>query len=107
MRLDFTSNDRLVLSTHRLERLRSFFPEILSSCKLRLDATNTLTIDCAEPWMVDQLLAELMEFGWYAWIVVGAYQVAVCFAQEEIHREITHEYTSRPRQAKLYRYHAR
>ncbi len=98
MSLDLTVEDSLMLEQHRLERLRSFFADSLSQCFLHLDQGNTLTIHCAEPWIVDQLLSELNQLRWYVWVVVGAQRLSICFAQEEIHRTSTRPKSSKKSQ---------
>ncbi|MGA7936381.1 MAG: hypothetical protein WCA35_22695 [Kovacikia sp.] len=86
---ELTADDLLILEQHRLERLRSFFGDTLRLCFLYLDRNNTLAIHCSEPWIVDQLLNEINELRWYSWIVVGAQQLSICFAQEEVHQTQT------------------
>ncbi|UBF28469.1 hypothetical protein K9N68_11680 [Kovacikia minuta CCNUW1] len=86
---ELTADDLLILEQHRLERLRSFFGETLRLCFIYLDKKNTLAIHCSEPWIVDQLLNEMNELRWYSWMVVGASQISICFAQEEIHKTKT------------------
>ncbi len=91
MSFELTADDLLVLEQHRLERLRSFFGDTLRLCFLHLDRKNVLTIHCSEPWIVDQLMDEINELCWYAWVIVGAQQLSICFAQEEIHKAKTHK----------------
>ena len=89
MSLELTVEDALVFEKQRLERLRSFFADTLAKCFLQLDQKNRLTIHCSEPWIVDQLLSEVEQLRWYAWIVVGAQRLSICFAQEEVYRTTT------------------
>jgi hypothetical protein len=90
MALDLTDNDFLVLEVLRLERFRTHFLDTLPECFLFLDRNCTLAIHCSEPWLVDDLLAQIDQLCHYAWIIVGAYQVSIWFAQEEIHTTRTH-----------------
>jgi hypothetical protein len=85
MSFNLTDDDLVALEKQRLERFRSFFCDTLPFCFLHLNRKHTLTIHCSEPWLVDQLLCEIDQLAWYAWIVVGAYRVSLYFAQEEIH----------------------
>jgi hypothetical protein len=98
---EFTNNDLLILEKHRLERFRSFFPDTLPLCYLSLNSHNTLTVHCPEPWQVDQLLYEIEQLCWYAWIVVGAHRISIYFAQEEIHKTKTHKLSKRTQKARL------
>jgi hypothetical protein len=84
MALELTDNDALLLEVLRMERFRSHFLDTLPDCFLFLDRNYTLAIHCSEPWIVDDLLSEIDQLCHYAWIVVGAYQVSIWFAQEEI-----------------------
>lgn len=86
MTLNFTDDDVVLLEKLRLERFRSFFSDSLPFCFLHLNSKNTLAIHCSEPWLVDQLLSEVEHLGWYAWVIVGAQRVSICYAQEEIYR---------------------
>lgn len=90
MTLELSSNDVLILEVLRLERFRSHFLDSLPLCFLHLDQNCTLAIHCSEAWLVDDLLAEIDLLCRYAWIVVGAYQVSIWFAQEEIYTTRTH-----------------
>lgn len=91
MSLKLTVEDSLILEKYRLERLCAFFTDTLAKCFLHLDPNNTLTIHCSEPWIVDQLLSEIDQLRFYAWVVVGAKRLSVCFAQEEIYRTSTRQ----------------
>ncbi len=90
MALELTDNDFLILEVLRLERFRTYFLDTLPLCFLLLDRNCTLAIHCSEPWLVDDLMAEIDQLCHYAWIVVGAYQVSIWFAQEEIYTTRTH-----------------
>lgn len=89
MCLELTSEDRLLLEKCRLERLRSFFGDTLRRCFLQLNEKNVLTIHCSEAWIVDQLMSEIIQLRWYAWIVVGAARLSICFAEEEVYKTLT------------------
>lgn len=89
MSLNFTADDLLILETLRLERLRAFFAQILMNCVLYLDRQNSLIIHCTEPWMVDELLAQVDQLCWYSYVVVGARQLSIYFSQEEVYSTIT------------------
>jgi hypothetical protein len=91
---ELTASDTFRLERLRLQRFRSFFPEPLISCFLHLQQNNTLAIHCAEPWMVDQLLTDMSELRWYAWMIVGAKRLSIYFAQEEVYKVST-RYPSR------------
>jgi hypothetical protein len=84
-----TKSDLNLLKSHRLNRLRSFFPNCLTTSRLTLRANNQLLIHCSEPWMVDDLLTEVDRLRWYTWLVLGVRQVAICFADEEIYSTVT------------------
>ncbi len=86
MTFNFTDDDLVLLEKLRLERFRSFFSDSLPFCFLHLNSKNTLAIHCSEPWLVDQLLSEVEHLGWYAWVIVGAQRVSICYAKEEIYR---------------------
>jgi hypothetical protein len=90
MTLELTDQDSLILEVLRLERFRSHFLDTLPECFLLLDRHCTLAIHCSEPWLVDDLLAEIDQLCHYAWIVVGAYKISIWFAQEEIYTTRTH-----------------
>ncbi len=85
MALELTDNDFLILEVLRLERFRSHFLDTLPLCFLHLDRNCTLAIHCSEAWLVDDLIAAIDQLCQYAWIVVGAYQISIWFAQEEIY----------------------
>lgn len=85
MPLQLTQDDLLLLDKQRLERFRACFSESLSFCYLHLDPHNELKIHCSEPWLVDLLLLDIEELCWEAWVVVGASQISVYYAQEEIY----------------------
>lgn len=89
MALELTASDTFRLERLRLQRFRAFFPETLIACFLHLQQNHTLAIHCAEPWMVDQLLAEISELRWYAWMILGAKRISIYFAQEEIYKVST------------------
>ncbi len=84
MSLELTTTDLLMLEEHRLDRLRSLFPDLLCDCILLLEPENTLTIHCLEPWIVDVLLEKLKVFRWQVGLVLGVEHIAVCFVGEEI-----------------------
>lgn len=98
MSLELTVKDSLTLEKYRLERLRSFFGSSLLHCVLHLNQKNTLTIHCSQPRLVDQLLEELDQLRWYAWVVVGAQRLSICFAQEEVYRTATHKLNKKVQQ---------
>jgi hypothetical protein len=85
MTVNFTDNDLLLLEKNRIERFRSFFTNPLARCFLHLNQTNTLTIHCTEPWMVDELLQEVDSLCRRAWLVTGAERLSIYFVQEEIY----------------------
>lgn len=89
MSFTFTSDDLQRLEKYRLERLCNLFGDTLSRSFLYLDEHNQLTIHCAEPWMVDELLEDIRQLRWYSRIVVGAQQVSIYFAQTEIYKVTT------------------
>jgi len=89
MSLELTIDDLLVLELHRLDRLQSFFPDSLPLCLLHFELDQTLTIHCSEPWLVDELLNKLDKLNWYAWLIVGAEAISICYALEEIHHAAT------------------
>lgn len=93
--LELTDDDRLILEGQRLERFRSFFYETISFCFLQLDSKNELVIHCSEPWLVDQLLCEIDQLCWYAWVIVGVSSLSIYFAQEEICRAKTQKRSKR------------
>ena len=89
MSLELTTNDLLILEKQRLERLRSFFADSLRLCFIHINQNNVLTIHCSQPWIVDHLLDEIQQLRWYAWVIAGAQQISICFAQEEVYRTAT------------------
>lgn len=90
MTSELTDNDLLILEVLRLERFRTFFSDSLPLCFLFLDRHYTLAIHCSEPWLVDHLIAEIDQLCRYAWIVVGAHEISIWFAQEELYTTRTH-----------------
>lgn len=90
MTLQLTHEDVLLLETQRLERFRSLFSHSLPFCFLHLDCHNELKIHCSEPWQVDLLLMEIDRLCEATWLVVGADQVSIYFAQEEIYTTSAH-----------------
>jgi len=99
MSVELTLNDLSVLELHRLDRLRSFFPDSLPFCLLHLEWDQTLRIHCPEPWLVDELLHELDKLNWYAWLVTGVEAVSICYALEEIHRAATRRSRQTPQRS--------
>jgi len=95
MLLNLTHADLLILKEQRLDRFRSFFNDSLPFCILDLNSQNELFIDCSEPWLVDLLLLEVDQLRWYAWVVVGAYQLSIHYAQEEIYVTATRPFIER------------
>ncbi len=87
---DLTADDRFILGKYRLNRFRKLFVETLSLCHTQVDANQTLLIHCSEPWVVDQLMADLAPLCWQAWVVLGASQLAIYYADEEIYCTVTH-----------------
>lgn len=98
--LELTDDDLLILERQRLERFRSFFCDTLPFCFLQLDQKNGLTIHCSEPWLVDQLLCEIDDLCWYAWVIVGAFHLSIYFSQEEICRTRTQKRSKQNRSHK-------
>ncbi|PZV11378.1 MAG: hypothetical protein DCF22_14635 [Leptolyngbya sp.] len=92
MSLDFNHNDLLTLEQQRIERFRSSSLRSLSLCFLHLNHNNILAVHCAEPWLVDQLLYEMEQLCWDAWVMVGASRLSIHYAQEEIHSASTLEF---------------
>ena len=91
MFLDLNHNDLLTLEQQRMERFRAFSLCSLS-CFLHLNQNNTLAIHCAEPWIVDQLLHDIEQLCWDAWVIVGASCLSIHYAQEEIYTANTQEF---------------
>lgn len=81
---ELTANDLLILEQFRLERFRNAFLDSTTPCFLHLNVDNSLEIHCLEPWVVDELLDDIEGLGQAIWHMVGAYQVAIFFYQEEI-----------------------
>lgn len=94
MALELTHQDLLTLDKQRLERFRARFDDTLSFCLLYLDRGNDLKIHCSEPWVVDLLLYEIDQLAQCAWIVVGATQISIYYAQEEIYTTETQTFAS-------------
>jgi hypothetical protein len=92
MSLDFNPNDLLTLEQQRMERFRSDSLHSLSLCWLHLNHDNTLAVHCAEPWIVDQLLYEMEQLCWDAWVLVGASRLSIYYAQEEIYAANTQKF---------------
>lgn len=88
--LGLTQHDRALFQKQRLDRFRSLFPDSLKPSLLALRANHQLSIHCAEPWMVDELLGEVDRLRWYTWLILGVQQVAIFFAEEEIYSTTTH-----------------
>ncbi|MBM0741913.1 hypothetical protein JOY44_09795 [Phormidium sp. CLA17] len=91
MFLDFNHDDLLTLEQQRVERFRSSVPS-LSLCFLHLNQNNTLAIHCAEPWIVDQLLYDMEQLCWDAWVITGASRLSIHYAQEEIYAANTQNF---------------
>lgn len=89
MALQLTHDDLLILERQRLERFRSFFQDALPFCWLHLNQGHELKIHCPEPWLVDLLLYDIESLCTQAWNIVGASQVAIYYAQEEIYATST------------------
>ncbi|UBF29007.1 hypothetical protein K9N68_14905 [Kovacikia minuta CCNUW1] len=89
MSLEITTDDLFILEQLRLERFRSFFIKTLKRCSIHLDESNTLTIYCFEPQIVDQLLEQIEQLRRCVWIVLGVQYLSISFAQEEIYRTPT------------------
>ena len=85
MSLELNANDRHLLTSHRLERLRSFFGATLRKCHLELNR-GQLHIHCSEPWIVDELLSEMNELRSYTQIIVGVSSISLYFAAEKVYR---------------------
>ncbi|MDX2241303.1 MAG: hypothetical protein NW224_11515 [Leptolyngbyaceae cyanobacterium bins.302] len=94
-----THEDLLILEMQRLERFRSLFADALSLCFLHLDRGNELKIHCSEPWLVDLLLHKIEPLCASAWIVVGADQLSIYYAQEEIYIAPTRTQSKRSRRS--------
>ncbi len=92
MFLDFNHNDLLTLEQQRIDRFRSSSLRSLLLCFLHLNQNNTLAIHCAEPWIVDQLLHDMEQLCWDAWVIVGASRLSIHYAQEEIYTANTQEF---------------
>lgn len=87
MRLnEMTVNDLNRLQQFRLERLLRFFTSNLPHCVIQADSSNTLTIECPTPAIVDGLLGELGDLLDHAWLILGTRAIALYFCQEEIFR---------------------
>lgn len=99
MVFQLTHEDLLILEMQRLERFRSLFNDALSLCFLHLDRGNELKIHCSEPWLVDLLLNEIEQLCSSAWIVAGATQLSIYYAQEEIYTTTTQTQTKRSRRS--------
>lgn len=98
MSLELTENDRLISEAYRLERLRSYFGDTLRLCDLQVNKQNRLLIDCSQPWIVDQLMGEMNELRWYAWVTVGVHSVALYFAGVKVYATATTKPARKPRQ---------
>ncbi len=85
MSLNLTDHDYRCLEKHRLDRFCALFEEMLSHCYLHLANSNELKIHCAEPWLVDWILADIERLGSMAWIVIGVDQLSIYYAQEEVY----------------------
>jgi len=99
MSLQLTHEDLLILEKQRLDRFRSLFTDSLAFCFLHLTQHNELKIHCPEPWLVDLLLFDIEHLCWQAWLTVGAYQVSIYYAQEEIYTVETQTYKPRSQQS--------
>jgi len=85
MFLQLTHEDLFLLEKIRLERFQSCFQDVFDGCWLYLDRGNQLKIHCSEPWLVDVLLSKLERLVACAWIILGASQLSIYYAQEEIY----------------------
>lgn len=83
---EFTTYDLNLIKHFRLERLRSFFAESLLSCHISLNCRRVLVVYSSDFSVIDKLLNELEDLGYYAELVLGAKAIALYFAQEEIYR---------------------
>lgn len=91
---ELNPDDLLILEKLRLGRLCSFFSNSLVRCSLCIDANNRLTIDCFEPWVVDELFSQLESLRQCIWLTTGASHLAIYFNQEEIYQTATHSPSS-------------
>ncbi|HIK18449.1 MAG TPA: hypothetical protein IGS53_24625 [Leptolyngbyaceae cyanobacterium M33_DOE_097] len=88
MSLDFTVDDLAVLEQYQIERLLSLFADTLPFCCLN-HCKNQLTIHCSEPWIVDELLAQIDQLRCAVKVVMGVKKISIRFAQEEIYKTLT------------------
>jgi len=88
MSLEFTVDDVTVLEHYRMERLLTLFADTLPFCCLN-HYKNQLTIHCSEPWIVDELLAQIDQLRYAVKVVMGVKKISICFAQEEIFKTLT------------------
>ncbi len=85
MSFEFTPEDRALLTKYRFNRFRKLFVEPLSLCYVALEENQTLTIHCLEAWVIDQLLNDIHHLRWYAWTVLGATHLSICYSKEEVY----------------------
>ncbi len=86
---ELTPDDLLILEKLRLGRLCSLFPKGLARCSLCIDINNRLTIDCFEPWVVDELFNQIESLRQWVWWTTGASHLGIYFNQEEIYQTAT------------------
>lgn len=90
---DLNHNDLLTLEQRRIERFRSSSLASLSQCFLHLNSSNVLAVHCAEPWVVDQLLHNMEQLCWSAWVIAGVSYLSIHYAQEEIYTANTQKFS--------------
>jgi hypothetical protein len=83
---EMTPQDLMLIQQLRSDRLRSFFAQKLMYCSLHQQPPRVLKICCSEAWIIDILFSDLDELCDYAWLILGAQEIALYFAQEEICR---------------------
>jgi hypothetical protein len=83
---EITANDRHKLDWVRIDRLLSFFPSSLPCCQIQIDPSQILIIHCPNVAIADNLLEDLADLRYRAWLVLGIRSIVIYLADEEILR---------------------
>ena len=68
----------------RVERLLQFFASTLPYCLLQIDTSNTLYIHAPEAEIVDELIDDLEDLRYHAWLILGVRVISLYFGEEDV-----------------------
>lgn len=80
----WTEADWIRADAIKLQRFRGQFLSLLSRCFLVFSQDHELQIRTSDPSTVDDLISELEELAWFAWIFCGSPNLSVWFEDEEL-----------------------